>query len=42
MSKVLILANWSKDGKFHAGSRRNLVRLVNQNELKEHSEEFEF
>jgi predicted P-loop ATPase len=42
MSKVLTLANWSKDGKFHAGSRRNQVRFVNQNELKEQSEEFDF
>jgi hypothetical protein len=42
MSKVLTLANWSKDGKFHAGSRRNQVRFLNQNELKEHDEEFEF
>lgn len=42
MSKVLTLANWSKDGKFHAGNRRNQVRFVNQNELKEYVEEFEF
>ena len=42
MSKVLTLANWCKDGKFHAGSRRNQIRFVNQNELKEFSEEFEF
>ena len=42
MSKVLTLANWSKNGKFHAGSRRNQVKFLNQNELKEHSEEFEF
>ena len=42
MSKVLTLANWSKDGKFHAGSRRNQVRFVNQNELKTQSEEIEF
>ena len=42
MSKVLTLANWSKDGKFHAGSRRNQIRFVNQNELKTQSEEIEF
>jgi len=42
MSKVLTLANWSKDGKFHGGNRRNQVRFLNQNELKEHHEEFEF
>lgn len=42
MSKVLTLANWSKEGTFYAGSRRNQVRFVNQNELKELSEEFEF
>jgi hypothetical protein len=42
MSKVLTLANWSKGGKFHGGNRRNQVRFVNQNELKEYVEEFEF
>ena len=42
MSKVLTLANWSKEGKFHAGSRRNQTRFVNQNELNAHFEEFEF
>ena len=42
MSKVLTLASWSKDGKFHGGNRRNQVRFVNQNELKEYVEEFEF
>jgi len=42
MSKVLILANWSKEGKFHAGSRRNQVRFLNQNELNAQSVEFEF
>lgn len=42
MSKILTLANWSKDGKFHGGNRRNQVRFVNQNELKEYVEEFEF
>ena len=42
MSKVLTLANWSKEGKFNAGSRRNQMRFVNQNELKEYAEKFEF
>ena len=31
MSKVLTLAKWSKDGKFHSGNRRNQVRFVNSN-----------
>jgi hypothetical protein len=33
MSKVLTLANWRKEGKFHAGSRRNQVRFAIQNTL---------
>jgi hypothetical protein len=33
ISKLLTLANWSKEGKFHAGSRRNQIRFVNQNTL---------
>lgn len=33
MSKVLTLANWRKDGKFHTGNRRNQVRFINLNEL---------
>ena len=43
-SKALykVNANWSKDGKFHAGSRHNQVKFVNQNELNAHPEDFEF
>jgi len=33
MSKILTLANWSKEVKFHAGSRRNQIRFANQNTL---------
>ena len=42
MSKVLVLANWEKDGKFNIGNRRNQVRFVNQNALQEFKETFEF
>ena len=43
MSKVLVLANWVKDGKFNIGNRRNQVRFVNQNELLNNcSQPFEF
>ena len=42
MSKVLVLANWEKDGKFNIGNRRNQVRFVNQNALQEYKETFEF
>ena len=35
MSKVLVLANWVKDGKFNVGNRRNQIRFVNQSELTE-------
>ena len=35
MSKVLTLANWRKDGKFHTGTRRNQVKFINLNELSD-------
>ena len=42
MSKVLTLANWRKEGKFYAGSRRNQVRFVNQNTLSDAPKEQSF
>ena len=42
MSKVLVLANWVKDGKFNIGNRRNQVRFINLNELTEARDEGSF
>ena len=42
MSKVLVLANWVKDGKFNVGNRRNQIRFVNQSELTECLDTYEF
>ena len=42
MSKVLVLANWEKDGKFNIGNRRNQVRFINLNELTEARDEGSF
>jgi predicted P-loop ATPase len=42
MGRALSMANWIKDGKFTAGARRDQVRFVNQSELIEHSDTFEF
>jgi hypothetical protein len=42
MGRALLMANWIKNGKFTAGTRRNQVRFVNQSELIESSDNFEF
>ena len=42
MGRALLMANWIRDGKFTAGARRDQVRFVNQSELIESSDNFEF
>jgi predicted P-loop ATPase len=42
MGRALLMANWIKDGKFTAGARRDQVRFINQSELIERSDTFEF
>ena len=42
MGRALLMANWIRDGKFTAGARRDQVRFVNQSELIERSDTFEF
>lgn len=42
MSKVLLLANWCKDGKFHTGKRRNQLRFVNLNKIPDKPNEIEY
>ncbi len=42
MGRALLMANWIRDGKFTAGTRRDQVRFVNQSKLIERSDTFEF
>ncbi len=42
MGRALSMANWTKDGKFNSGARRNQIRFVNQSEITECLDIFEF
>lgn len=42
MARALSMANWTKEGKFNSGTRRNQIRFVNQNELTECLDTVEF